>query len=245
MAMRRRRASDAQLVQRAVQLGDPDAALVAIAELRRRLDALEAAHVDDALRAGWSWQRIGMALGITRQAAHSRHARRRRGDDRVAVAGRARIVLERARQEAARLGSATIETDHLILGLALEADGPVAEAIAACRLDEDEMRSRLESERRAGDGRPRTPALSQSSLAVLEDALREAMQRGSDKLACDHLLLALLREPGGRGQRLVMALGKTPRAVERRLNRACEKHAARRARDAGADGRAPLPAAPV
>src|ERR671923_1731348 len=165
--MRRRRASDAQLVQLAVQLGDPDAALVAIAELRRRLDALEAAHVDNALRAGWSWQRIGIALGITRQAAHARHAQRRRGDDRVAVAvaGRARVVLERARQEASRLGSATIETDHLLLGLALEADGPAAEAIAACRLDEGEIRVRLESEPGAGDVRARTPALSQTSLA--------------------------------------------------------------------------------
>ena len=236
--MRRRRASDAQLVQRAIELGDPAAALVAIGELRRRLDALEAAHVDDALRAGWSWQSIGIALGITRQAAHSRHARRRRGDDRVAVAGRARIVLERARQEAARFGSPTTETDHLLLGLVLEADGPVAEAIAACRLDEEEIRIRLESERRGVGRQARIPAFSQSSLAVLEDALREAMQRGSDKLACDHLLLALMREPGGRGQRLVMALGKTPRAVERRLNRACEKHAARRDRAAGAEAHA-------
>ena len=232
MSMRRRRASDAQLVQRAIQLGDPDAALVAIGELRRRLDALEATHVDDALRAGWSWQSIGIALGITRQAAHSRHARRRRGDDRVAVAGRARIVLERARQEAARLGSATTETDHLLLGLVLEADGPVAEAIAACRLDEEEIRIRLESEQRGAHRPARIPALSQSSLAVLEDAVRAAVQCGSDELACDHLLLALLREPGGRGQRLVMALGKTPRAVERRLNRACEKQATRRERAA-------------
>ena len=225
--MHRRRASHARLVRRAVQLGDPDAALVAIAELRRRLDALEAAHVDDALRAGWSWQRIGMALGITRQAAHSRHAGRRRGDDRVAVAGRARVVLERARQEAARLGSATIETDHLLLGLALEADGPAAEAITACSLAEEGIRTGIANGRVPADGvmRARSSALSQSSLAVLEDALREAVRSGSDELDCDHLLLALLREPGGRGQRLVMALGKTPRAVERRLNRARERPA--------------------
>src|ERR671925_1358106 len=155
--MHRRRASDAQLVRRALKLGDPDAALMAIAELRRRLDALEAAHVDDALRAGWSWQRIGIALGITRQAAHSRHAARRRSDDRVAVAGRARIVLERARQEAARLGSSTIETDHLLLGLALEADGAAAEAISACDLVAEEIRIGLEGERPVHGGPGRTP----------------------------------------------------------------------------------------
>jgi hypothetical protein len=239
--MRPGRASDAQLVRRAVELGDPDAALVAIAELRRRLEALEAAQVDSALRAGWSWQRIGVALGITRRAAHARHAGRRRGDDRMAVAARARVVIERARQEATRLGSVTIETDHLLLGLALEADGPAAEAIAACRLVAEAIRKGLDDTRREDDDqvRTRSPAFSPASLAVLREALREAVQRGSDELDCDHLLLALLREPGGRGQRLVMALGKTPRAVERRLNRACEKRAAR----ADAPANAPLAAA--
>jgi len=62
--------------------------------------------------------------------------------------------------------------------------------------------------------------------------MREALRHGSQELDCDHLLLALLREPGGRAQRLVMELGKTPRAVERRLNRAREVHAARRGTDA-------------
>ena len=208
-------------MKRAVQLGDPEQALVAIAEMRRRLDALEAAHVDDALRMGWSWQRIGTALGITRQAAHTRHAARRRDDERLAVSDRARVVLERARQEAARLGAHAIETDHLLLGLSLEADGPVAEAIAACELADEAVRSALVAH---GPGSPRAkpPGFSHQSLAALEEALRAAIHEGADRLDCEHLLLALLREPGGRAQRLVMTLGKTPRAVERRLNRARE-----------------------
>ena len=221
--MERRRATDAQLVRRATTLGDPETALVAIAELRGRLDALEAAHVDDALRAGWSWQRIGMALGITRQAAHNRHSSRRRGEYRVAVTGRARVVLERARQEAARLHAPAIETDHILLALALEADGAAGEALADCNIDADEIRPRLESSVEGSRGK-RAPSLSSASLSVLEEALREAVQRGSDELDCDHLRLGLLREPGGRAQRLVMSLGKTPRAVERRLNRARERH---------------------
>jgi hypothetical protein len=220
--MPRRRTTDVQLARRAVELGDPETGLVAIAELRRRLEALEAAHVDDALAAGWSWRSIGTALGITRQAAHARHASRRRGDYRVAVAGRARVVLERARQEAARLGSPAVETDHVLLALVLEADGPAAEALTACHLQEDEIRMRLGEPSLEGDPRKRLPPLSPATREVLEEALREALQRGSEALECDHLLLGVLREPGGRGQRLVMSLGKTPRAVERRLNRARE-----------------------
>ena len=40
------------------------------------------------------------------------------------------------------------------------------------------------------------------------------------RLDVEHLLLAVLHEPGGRGQRAVAAAGKSPRAVERRLSRA-------------------------
>ena len=234
-----RRIPDAQLVRHAVALGDPEAALIAISELRRRLDALEAAHVDDALRAGWSWQRIGTALGITRQAAHTRHAAGLRVDQAVEFGGRARVVLARARQEAGRLGCGAIETDHLLLGLALEADGPAAAALASCRLLEADIRDRLVAGYAVvpGSAQAATPAPSAALKAVVEDALREARRCGSGALHCDHLLLALLREPGGRGQRLVMTLGKTPRAVERRLNRARDKQ-----RAAGVPQPAALPA---
>jgi ATP-dependent Clp protease ATP-binding subunit ClpA len=50
--------------------------------------------------------------------------------------------------------------------------------------------------------------------------LREAVGRGDARLDCEHVLLALLHEPGGRAQRLVMRLGRSPRAVEMRLKRA-------------------------
>jgi ATP-dependent Clp protease ATP-binding subunit ClpA len=142
----------------------------------------------------------------------------------------ARAWSSRARQEAARLGAPAIESDHLLLGLALEANGPAAEAISACSLSDEAIRAQLDGPPGAPDKvqRPR-PSLSHQALAVPEDALREALGQGAEKLDCDHLLLALLREPGGRGQRLVMGLGTTPRAVERRLNRAREKRAAREA----------------
>jgi hypothetical protein len=229
-----RRTTDAQLIRRAMELGDPEGALVAIAELRRRLDALEAAHVDDALRSGWSWQRIGVALGITRQAAHSRHSGRQRGDQRVAVDGRARVVLERARQEAARLGAPAVETDHILLALVLEGDGPTAEALSACGVMEREIRARLAAAPLDPNRRRRAPQLSAAAREVLEAALREALAQGSDAFGCDHLLVGLLREPGGRAQRIVMALGKTPRAVEHRLGRALRGEPADRVPEAAA-----------
>ena len=71
-----------------------------------------------------------------------------------------------------------------------------------------------------GVGRPSDPVVSPHTREVLEQALREAVERGDARLDVEHLLLAVLHEPGGRGQRAVVAAGRSPRAVERRLSRA-------------------------
>lgn len=58
---------------------DPDAALRAVARLRRLVEQLEAQHVGAARRAGWSWQDIAERLGVTKQTVHRKH--RREGTD--------------------------------------------------------------------------------------------------------------------------------------------------------------------
>jgi DNA-directed RNA polymerase specialized sigma24 family protein len=54
---------------------DPAAGLRAVAALRRLADRLERQHVMAARIAGWSWQEIGDALGVSRQAVHKKHGR--------------------------------------------------------------------------------------------------------------------------------------------------------------------------
>ncbi|MQY04294.1 helix-turn-helix domain-containing protein [Actinomadura macrotermitis] len=54
---------------------DPATALAAVVALRRLADRLERAAVARAVGQGWSWAEVAQALGITRQAAHQRHAR--------------------------------------------------------------------------------------------------------------------------------------------------------------------------
>ena len=44
--------------------------------LRRTLEALEAAQVENAFVAGWSWARIAEVLGVGKQAVHNKHANR-------------------------------------------------------------------------------------------------------------------------------------------------------------------------
>jgi hypothetical protein len=57
---------------------DPSVGLRAVASLRALLESLEALQVGRARDAGWSWQDIATALGVTKQAAHEKHGAGRR-----------------------------------------------------------------------------------------------------------------------------------------------------------------------
>jgi hypothetical protein len=50
--------------------------LASVVALRRRADQVEAQQVEAAMRAGWTWAQVAEALGVTRQAAHVKHAKR-------------------------------------------------------------------------------------------------------------------------------------------------------------------------
>ena len=55
---------------------DPGVGLRAVAALRQLVERLEVLQVDSARRYGWSWEEIGRALGVSRQAVHKKHGRR-------------------------------------------------------------------------------------------------------------------------------------------------------------------------
>jgi hypothetical protein len=55
---------------------DPGIGLQAAAALRRLAERLEALQVDNARRHGWSWEQIGQALGVSKQAVHKKHGGR-------------------------------------------------------------------------------------------------------------------------------------------------------------------------
>lgn len=57
---------------------DPEEGLEAVVALRRLLESLEAAQVENAFLAGWSWAQIAEILGVSKQAVHKKHAPRLR-----------------------------------------------------------------------------------------------------------------------------------------------------------------------
>ena len=57
---------------------DPAVGLAAVASLRSLLDTLERLQVARAREQGWQWERIAMALGVSKQAVHKKYGRGRR-----------------------------------------------------------------------------------------------------------------------------------------------------------------------
>lgn len=55
---------------------DPQASFAAVVALRRLADRLELAAARVAIDEGWSWADVAAALGVSRQAAHKKLARR-------------------------------------------------------------------------------------------------------------------------------------------------------------------------
>lgn len=257
-----------ELARRAAESAAPGDRLTAVASLRAELERIEARAVEDAVRAGWSWSRVGRALGVSKQAVHHRYAVRVRAapvassgpsseGDRMVVAGESRRVVRLAREEAARVGSSTVEPVHLILGLLRLGAGPAAEALASAGVDLNVARRRLGGRATSGWSTPEpldkrvdtagrdigSPRVSGATRHAFEQSLVEVVRLRGHRLEPDHLLRALLRDDAGGAVKLLRALGVAPDTVERRLEAAVRQSAGRAAPHAG-PGRDARPGGP-
>lgn len=59
---------------------DPVVGLAAVATLRRLVDGLERLQVENARGLGWSWEKIAICLGVTKQAVHQKYANSSEGE---------------------------------------------------------------------------------------------------------------------------------------------------------------------
>jgi ATP-dependent Clp protease ATP-binding subunit ClpA len=196
--------------------------------------------VATAVGQGWSWSQIALALGVSKQAAHKKHARAVRAvaeavqadavpkDAHVVVTAEARDAVRLAREEADAVGSSTVGTEHLLLGVLhagaarevqiLEGAGVTLEAARAC------LQPTLAAEDRAiavtaTDTAAAAAATGVSPLAraCLEQSLRETVRRGDGHLGVEHLLLALVGRPDGGAARTLEQLGTSAETIRRLL----------------------------
>jgi ATP-dependent Clp protease ATP-binding subunit ClpA len=227
-----------ELARRAGRLGDPEEGLTAVTALRAHLDALEAQHVEGALRAGLSWREIGRLLGVTRQAAHKKYAailEQQTGEDgkpetpMLVPTEEARRALRAARQEAGAMGHRFVGPEHLLLGLLRDDQGTASYALEAAGISFAAARRevrRLYGEQDEGDAGAQSDAsasdapISNRARTTLEAALEEAGRRGDASLGVEHLLAALLGDLQGGAVQTLLALGVTVDEVEHELSQA-------------------------
>jgi ATP-dependent Clp protease ATP-binding subunit ClpA len=173
-----------ELAEEVARIGDPERCLSAIAELHKRLADLEEFQVEEALRRGRSWKEIGDSLGKSRQAVHRRYARLRSQPPRarrVTITAAARQMVALARVEAEGLGSRAVAPEHLLVALVRSGAGPTG-------LSLNEARAAARSIPRR---RPTRSGLTPKTRQVLEQSLRECVQRGDRELRPEHMLHAL------------------------------------------------------
>ena len=175
------------LLERALTVPAPIESLATLADLRQELDELERVYVARALQAGESYADIARPLGISRQAAHRRYrALASAPPAKPTLSPEARAALVRAREEAARHGSVSIDSTHLLLAIA----GQRGVDVDAARLSFG------------------PPTINAPVPSGLHPALHARLTRGAGMLGLDHLVRAALEDPDGR--RLLDRLGVAP-----------------------------------
>src|SRR3954454_14917352 len=153
------------LLARAAALHDPSEGLDGVRAMREHLDRLEALHVENGLRAGWSWREGAQGLGLSKQAAHRKYAALMRerlaasvpGASAAPVTAATRLAVALGRQEAEALRRDAVGTEHVLLGITRLGAGPAAELLAAAGVTPERARAAvtaLHGDREAG-GAPR------------------------------------------------------------------------------------------
>ena len=131
------------------------------------------------------------------------------------------ILIEDARQEAGLDGSATIEAEHVLLGLARQRSGPIAQLLIEAGLTRDAVRAALDAEweqslavagvtvtvaelPRATPDPKRQAKFGESAKLVLKRAAERAKRFGASRMGPGHVLVGLLDTN----------FGRVPRALE-------------------------------
>src|SRR2546425_8662246 len=125
---------------------------------------------------------------------------------------RVRRVLQRAREEAARLGHDYVGSEHVLLGLLGEEGGQAATVLRAHNVDRAAVRQRVIAELRPGQpGSAAGPDFPYTSPAkkVLEYAMVAARELGHRYVGTEHLLLGLVRDEKGIPARVLADVGLT------------------------------------
>lgn len=123
-----------------------------------------------------------------------------------------------AAQEAAKLGSDYIGTEHLLIGIAHEGDSAGGKILNSLGITVGTLEELLSGSRNTSLFRRSELYVAPRTKRVLEMAVEEANELGNSYVGTEHLLLAILHEGGGLAVRILEQLG----ATEDKLQKAFE-----------------------
>jgi len=203
------------------------------ATLAEESDALLGHFVDQARRSGATWNQIGEAMGVTKQAAQKRFVPGKFGDfsrftDRARNSmAAARLLAGDSDVSAADLGSASL----------LEPMGVAAKVVGRAGLTPDRVYAALGTAAPAPASRADAPALAdlacdESGKEALKAALRAALRLGHNYIGTEHLLLGVI-DAGGQATEALRGLGLTAETARAHMKAEFEEIQAARRQAAG------------
>ena len=120
---------------------------------------------------------------------------------------RARRVMVQAQQEALKLGSDHIGTEHLLLGLLVDSDSVAAKALVSLNINLNSLRSQLIEKIGRGEAEEQEVKYTPRAKKSLELAVEEAQRLGHNYVGTEHILLGLMREGEGSAAQALRNLG--------------------------------------
>lgn len=124
-------------------------------------------------------------------------------------------ALQFAAEEAVKLGSEALDTEHLLLGIAREKDGAGGKILQAVGVTAEAIEPLLDGlYQRSFFGGSQRVYTSPRTKRVLQMAVEEANEMGNNYVGTEHLLLALLRE-GGLAVQVMQHLGVTQEKLQK------------------------------
>ena len=121
---------------------------------------------------------------------------------------RARRVILLAQEEAGKLNSEHVGTEHLLLGLARLDEGSGVEILQGMNVTVDKVRTELLGDiTMSSEPKDGAPKLTPKAKRVLELGAEEARLMRHNYIGTEHLLLALLREKDGLAATVLRRLG--------------------------------------
>jgi ATP-dependent Clp protease ATP-binding subunit ClpC len=122
---------------------------------------------------------------------------------------RARRVILLGQEEAGKMGSGHVGTEHLLLGLVSESEGVASQVLQKMGVSLSKVREQINDEAETGEGESTgsEPKLTPKAKRVLELAADEARRMRHNYIGTEHLLLALLREKDGLAAKVLRKMG--------------------------------------